>query len=96
MAATNRADLLDPALLTPGRFDKVIHVTPGTDVKSKLKILQAVTRKLRLADDVDLRTVAEQCDEVATGAEMYGLVSAVVMEAIREQVGTAMSVFAVE
>ncbi|VDK46885.1 unnamed protein product [Cylicostephanus goldi] len=86
MAATNRADLLDPALLTPGRFDKIIEVKPGTDVESKVKILEAVTRKLHLAKDVDLHAVAEQCGEIATGAEMYGLVSAVVLEAVREQV----------
>ncbi|CAJ0590056.1 unnamed protein product [Cylicocyclus nassatus] len=86
MAATNRADLLDPALLTPGRFDKIIEVKPGTDLESKVKILEAVTRKLHLAKDVDLHAVAEKCGEIATGAEMYGLVSAVVLEAIREQI----------
>ncbi|KAK6757542.1 hypothetical protein RB195_015387 [Necator americanus] len=86
LGATNRPDLLDPALLTSGRFDKVIHVKPATDVESKLRILQAVTRKAHLDDDVDLREVASLCDEQMTGAEMYGLVSAAVMEAIREQI----------
>ncbi|KAJ1349720.1 hypothetical protein KIN20_005345 [Parelaphostrongylus tenuis] len=49
MAATNRADLLDPALLTPGRFDKVIHVEPGKDIESKTKILRAVSKKINFA-----------------------------------------------
>ncbi|VDM53152.1 unnamed protein product [Angiostrongylus costaricensis] len=57
MAATNRADLLDPALLTPGRFDKVIHVEPGTDVESKTKILRAVSKKVLFAEDVNLEEV---------------------------------------
>ncbi|VDP10588.1 unnamed protein product [Heligmosomoides polygyrus] len=57
MAATNRADLIDPALMTSGRFDKVVHVAPGADVESKAKILKAVSRKINLAADVDLREV---------------------------------------
>ncbi|WKY11897.1 hypothetical protein Q1695_003457 [Nippostrongylus brasiliensis] len=86
MAATNRADLIDPALMTPGRFDKVIHVAPGTDVESKTKVLKALTRKVKLADDIDLREVASQCDGQTSGAEMYSVVSQAAMESIREQI----------
>ncbi|XGW03846.1 hypothetical protein V3C99_015191 [Haemonchus contortus] len=86
MAATNRADLIDPSLMTPGRFDKVIHVVPGADVESKLKILKAVTRKLKLAQDVDLRRVAEQCEGQWSGAELQSLATSAAMESIREQI----------
>ncbi|KAK6010939.1 hypothetical protein OSTOST_23989 [Ostertagia ostertagi] len=86
MAATNRADLIDPSLMTPGRFDKVIEVAPGEDVESKAKILKAVSRNLKLADDVDLRNVAEQCDGRWSGAELYSLMSTAAMESMREQI----------
>ena len=48
MAATNRPDLLDPCLLTPGRFDKSINVKPATDIESKTKILEPLCRKVNL------------------------------------------------
>ncbi|PIO68415.1 ATPase, AAA family [Teladorsagia circumcincta] len=86
MAATNRADLIDPSLMTPGRFDKVIEVAPGADVESKTKILKAVSRNLKLADDVDLRSVAEQCEGQWSGAELYSLMSTAAMESMREQI----------
>ncbi|KAK6045822.1 hypothetical protein COOONC_16673 [Cooperia oncophora] len=86
MAATNRVDLIDPALTTPGRFDKVIHVAPGSDVESKLKILKAVSRKLKFDDDVDLRKLAEQCEGKWSGAELNSLLTEAAMEGIREQV----------
>ncbi|PIO62189.1 ATPase, AAA family, partial [Teladorsagia circumcincta] len=102
MAATNRADLIDPSLMTPGRFDKVIEVAPGADVESKTKILKAVSRNLKLADDVDLRNVvrylitiyripstyatAEQCEGQWSGAELYSLMSTAAMESMREQI----------
>uniref|UniRef100_A0A1I7WCJ5 ATPase_AAA_core domain-containing protein n=1 Tax=Heterorhabditis bacteriophora TaxID=37862 RepID=A0A1I7WCJ5_HETBA len=58
MAATNRADLIDPSLLTPGRFDKVINVYPGRDIESKIKILEAVSRGVRLSNDVKLDVIS--------------------------------------
>jgi cell division protease FtsH len=58
VAATNRADVLDPALLRPGRFDRRIMV-PNPDVKGRLKILGIHTRRIPLADDVDLEIVAK-------------------------------------
>lgn len=58
LAATNRPDVLDRALLRPGRFDRQIVVS-SPDVKAREQILEVHSRKKRLADDVDLRTIAK-------------------------------------
>src|SRR3546814_14940339 len=55
--ATNRPDVLDPALLRPGRFDRQV-VVPRPDIEGRQKILEVHTRKKPLAPDVDLRRVA--------------------------------------
>ncbi|CAI4223320.1 unnamed protein product [Auanema sp. JU1783] len=86
MAATNRADLLDPSLLTPGRFDKVVNVSPGKNVEDKKKILEAVSRKMRKASDVDVSKIAALCPDSMSGAELYSLVSTATMKALREQI----------
>ena len=57
MAATNRPDVLDPALLRPGRFDRRV-IVPRPDVNGRIGILQVHTRKVPLADDVDLTVIA--------------------------------------
>lgn len=59
MAATNRKDLLDPALLRPGRFDRAIEV-PMPDEKARLEILQIHTRKMNLDTSVDLAALAKE------------------------------------
>ena len=59
MAATNRADILDPALLRPGRFDRQIYVGVP-DVRERAEILKVHTRKKPLADDVDLEVIAKR------------------------------------
>ena len=58
LAATNRPDVLDKALLRPGRFDRQIVVS-APDVKAREQILEVHARKKRLADDVDLKTIAK-------------------------------------
>ena len=58
IAATNRPDVLDPALLRPGRFDRRI-VVPNPDVKGRARILEIHTRRIPLADDVDLDVIAK-------------------------------------
>ena len=57
IAATNRPDVLDPALLRPGRFDRQV-VVPNPDIKGRNKILEVHTRKLALAPDVDISVIA--------------------------------------
>ncbi len=59
MAATNRKDLLDPALLRPGRFDRAIEV-PMPEEPARLEILQIHTRKMHLGQDVDLAKLAKE------------------------------------
>ncbi len=57
MAATNRPDILDPALLRPGRFDRQI-VVPLPDLEERLPILQVHCKDKKMAPDVDLHVVA--------------------------------------
>jgi cell division protease FtsH len=89
LAATNRADVLDPALLRPGRFDRRITVQPP-DQKGRLKILQVHTRSVPLAADADLTRVAKATPGM-TGADLANLVNEATLTAARrdEQTVTA-------
>ncbi len=82
IAATNRPDILDPALLRPGRFDRLIYVPPP-DKKARLEILKIHTRKMPLAEDVDLEVIAEKT-EGYTGADLEALCREAAMLAVRE------------
>jgi len=75
LAATNRPDILDPALLRPGRFDRIIKV-PMPNAESRTEILKIHTRKMNLAPDVDLKKIGQMTDDTS-GADL----SAIVMEA---------------
>ncbi|KAF1752749.1 hypothetical protein GCK72_019304 [Caenorhabditis remanei] len=86
MGATNRPDLLDNSLMTPGRFDKLVEVKPGEDVESKTKILEAVSRKMNFDKDVDLREVASRVDEKMSGAQLFSIISNAGMAAIVETI----------
>ncbi|CCD65247.1 Peroxisomal ATPase PEX1 [Caenorhabditis elegans] len=86
MGATNRPDLLDNSLMTPGRFDKLVEVKPGEDVESKTKILEAVSRKMRFEEDVDLREIASKVDEKMSGAQLFSIISNAGMAAIVETI----------
>ncbi|MDY0386835.1 MAG: proteasome-activating nucleotidase [Methanolobus sp.] len=68
IAATNRIDLLDPALLRPGRFDRIIEV-PIPDEKGRLEILKIHARKMSLAEDVDFDKLAKMTDGLS-GADL--------------------------
>ncbi len=72
IAATNRIDILDPALLRPGRFDRLIYVPPP-DRKARLEILRIHTRRMPLSEDVDLEEIAAKT-EGATGADLKAIV----------------------
>ncbi|MGC8556794.1 MAG: AAA family ATPase, partial [Fervidicoccus sp.] len=83
IGATNRPDILDPALLRPGRFDRLVYIPPP-DKKSRLDILKIHTRKVPLASDVDLEKLADMT-EGYTGADLEALVREAVMLALREK-----------
>ena len=83
IGATNRADIIDPALLRPGRFDRIIYVPPP-DKKSRLEILKVHTRKVPLAEDVDLERLAT-LTEGYSGADLEALVREAVILALREE-----------
>ena len=69
LAATSRPDLVDAALLRPGRLDKALLCGFPDSVEQRLSILEAIARKLRLDDSVQLEKVAEQADGF-TGADL--------------------------
>ncbi len=73
MAATNRPDVLDPALLRPGRFDRRV-VVPRPDIRGRLGILQVHTRKVPLSPDIKLETIARGTPGF-TGADLENLVN---------------------
>ena len=81
IAATNRPDVLDPALLRPGRFDRQI-VVPNPDVVGREKILKVHARKVPLAPDVDLKTVARGTPGFS-GADLMNLVNESALMAAR-------------
>ena len=83
IAATNRPDILDPALLRPGRFDRHVYVPPP-DFKARLEIFKVHTRKVPLASDVDLSELARRT-EGYTGADIAAVVREAVMLALREK-----------
>ncbi|MGL4445517.1 MAG: ATP-dependent zinc metalloprotease FtsH [Alsobacter sp.] len=81
IAATNRPDVLDPALLRPGRFDRQI-VVPNPDVIGRERILRVHVRKVPLAPDVDLKTVARGTPGFS-GADLMNLVNEAALLAAR-------------
>jgi len=83
LAATNRPDILDPALLRPGRFDRVIYVPPP-DKEARKQILKIHTKKVPLANDVDLDRLAE-LTEGYTGADLAALVREAALLKLREK-----------
>src|SRR5438445_404409 len=82
IAATNRMDLVDPALLRPGRFDRHIYIPPP-DLTTRKAILAIHTRRKPLGKDVDLDDVARRTDKY-TGAELAAVCNEAAMLAIRE------------
>ena len=82
MAATNRADMLDPALLRPGRFDRLIEI-PLPDKEARIEILKIHSRKMHLAS-VDLEELAGMTED-ATGAELEAICREAGMMAVRRE-----------
>ncbi|TYI68426.1 hypothetical protein E1A91_D08G088300v1 [Gossypium mustelinum] len=73
IGASNRPDLIDPALLRPGRFDKLLYVGVNSDASYRERVLKALTRKFRLHEDISLYSIAKRCPPNFTGADMYAL-----------------------
>jgi len=81
IAATNRPDIIDPALLRPGRFDRIIYIPPP-DYKARLEILKIKTRNMPLAPDVNLEEIAK-ITEGYSGADLELLVKEAAINRIR-------------
>ena len=81
LAATNRRDVLDPALLRPGRFDRTVNV-PNPDIKGREKILHVHAKKTPLGPDVDLRLIARGTPGFS-GADLANLVNEAALMAAR-------------
>lgn len=86
MAATNRVDMLDPALLRPGRFDRVISI-PLPDPVGRREILRIHSSKMVLGKDVDLNAIVEMTEN-ATGAELQAICREAGMMAVRREAKT--------
>ncbi|WP_456468547.1 proteasome-activating nucleotidase [Archaeoglobus sp.] len=83
IGATNRIDILDPAILRPGRFDRIIEV-PMPTFEGRIQIFRIHTRKMKLADDVDFKELA-RITEGASGADIKAICTEAGMFAIREE-----------
>ncbi|MBE8540336.1 proteasome-activating nucleotidase [Geoglobus acetivorans] len=83
IGATNRIDILDPAILRPGRFDRIIEI-PLPNPEGREQIFKIHSRKMRLADDVDFSRLAEMT-EGASGADIKAIVTEAGMFAIKQE-----------
>ena len=85
IGATNRPDLLDQALLRPGRFDKMLYLGVSDTHDKQLTILHALTRKFTMHSETSLPRVAESLPFTYTGADLYALCSDAMLKAITRQ-----------
>ena len=83
IASTNRPDIVDPAFLRPGRFDRLIYVE-APDFESRIKILEVHTKNMPLAEDISLKHIA-QITEGYSGADLENVCREAGMQAIREK-----------
>ncbi|XP_047933487.2 peroxisomal ATPase PEX1 isoform X2 [Anser cygnoides] len=89
LAATSRPDLIDPALLRPGRLDKCLYCPPP-DQSSRYEILKALSHSLSLASDVDFEYLAAKTDQF-TGADLKALLYNAQLEAIHKSLGSGLT-----
>ncbi|KAI6074538.1 Peroxisome biogenesis factor 1 isoform X2 [Aix galericulata] len=89
LAATSRPDLIDPALLRPGRLDKCLYCPPP-DQSSRCEILKALSHSLSLASDVDFEYLAAKTDQF-TGADLKALLYNAQLEAIHNSLGSGLT-----
>jgi len=86
IAATNRPDLLDPALMRPGRLDKQIYLGLPEKMESRLKIIKALTRKFHLKSNIDLESLLKILPNGFSGADYYALCSDASMRAYKTRI----------
>jgi len=84
IAATNRPDIVDPAILRPGRFDRLIYV-PEPDNASRMEIFKIYTNKMPLADDVDLNQLSNMTKKYS-GADIEALCREAGLNALRKDI----------
>ncbi|EHL02385.1 putative Peroxisomal biogenesis factor 6 [Glarea lozoyensis 74030] len=85
IGATNRPDLLDAALLRPGRFDKMLYLGVSDTHEKQLTIMEALTRKFTLHPSLSLGRVASRLPFTYTGADFYALCSDAMLKAVTRQ-----------
>lgn len=91
VAATNRPDLLDPSLLRPGRFDKMVYVGLPIDPIEKMKILKVHISKFHLNYDVNLDDIVNSMPQNYSGADIYEICSKSFVSALKEQLNNSNS-----
>jgi transitional endoplasmic reticulum ATPase len=84
VAATNRPELIDPALLRPGRLERLIYVPPP-DANARGAILAAAARRMPLAEDLDLAALGARCEKFSA-ADLEALARGAALAAMRERV----------
>jgi transitional endoplasmic reticulum ATPase len=84
IAATNRPDIVDPAILRPGRFDRLIYV-PDPDEKARLEILQIYTKEMPLTKDVDLAQLTSMTKNYS-GADINAVCREAALNALRRDI----------
>lgn len=91
LAATNRPDLIDPALLRPGRFDKLFYVGPCSTAEDKAAVLRAQTQRFALATGVNMDEIAERLKSEMSGADLYSICSNAWLSAVRRTIDRHLS-----
>ncbi|SPP75750.1 peroxisome assembly factor 2 isoform X2 [Drosophila guanche] len=91
LAATNRPDLIDPALLRPGRFDKLFYVGPCSTSDDKAAVLRAQTQRFVLDSGVNIDEIAERLKNDMSGADLYSICSNAWLSAVRRTIDRHLS-----
>lgn len=86
IGATNRPDLVDPALLRPGRFDRLVYLGVTSDPSQQFLILKALTKKMSISQDCDLEELCPRLPAGLTGADLSSLVSEAALKAIKRTI----------